>query len=135
MTDLDDLCTRAERILPRWQECQEVCVGNCGERPCPCSKADDDPCWHCFNAQMFAEAIEVTTSLLAALTQLRTERDRLHQLVTDILMEHGDDGTACDQCGPVVLCSLHSILSALAGRTWTSGRLERERASQPPQEG
>lgn len=53
------------------------------------------------------------------------------QLIADILEEYAEDDTkaacdACEQCGPFVMCSFHSVLSLLAGRTWTRQRLDRE---------
>lgn len=52
-------------------------------------------------------------------------------LVGDILEEYASDRTkaacdACDYCGPVAMCSFHSVLSAMDKGTWTSPAIERE---------
>jgi hypothetical protein len=52
------------------------------------------------------------------------------QLIADILDEYRDDLTKeacdnCEQCGQVVMCSFHSVLSALSRRTWTEGAIKR----------
>ena len=60
-----------------------------------------------------------------------TEKEKhAEQLVTDVLKEYANELTkeacdACEQCSVGVMCSFHSVLSALAGRTWTTGACER----------
>ena len=54
------------------------------------------------------------------------------QLVADVLTDYGDELTQgacdrCEQCGPVIMCNFHSVLSALTGRTPTHAAAERKR--------
>lgn len=52
------------------------------------------------------------------------------QLLADLYEEYRDDDTkeacdACADCGRLVMCRYHSLLSALSRRTWTNGAIER----------
>lgn len=69
---------------------------------------------------------EALKEQVATLTQ---ERDKAHEVITDILASYDHDKAACDecgQCGPNVMCSLHSVLSMLATQAWTPSQIERD---------
>ena len=70
---------------------------------------------------------ESARCIRSLLQQARTAE----QLIADVLAEHADDLTkdacyTCEDCGPVVMCRFHSVLSALSRHTWTTPAIERD---------
>jgi len=61
---------------------------------------------------------------------------RYRQLVEDVLDEYHDEWASkeasdrCEDCGAVVMCRFHSLLSALSGSAWTNAAIDRNEA--PP---
>lgn len=79
------------------------------------------------NATFTAAAPRLVRQLLALLDQ----KDNAAQLIADVLDEYKDDLTKqacddCDDCGPMVMCRFHSVLSALQRHAWTNGAIERD---------
>lgn len=61
-------------------------------------------------------------------------RGTAEQLIADIIEEYQEEYqegacASCEACGNLVMCMGHSILSALAGNTWTNAAIAR---NQPP---
>lgn len=59
------------------------------------------------------------------------ENRKLAQRLRDVLAEYAEDDTReaverCEHCHTLVLCSFHSVLSALSGRTTTNIELARD---------
>lgn len=90
---------------------------------------------------LMEQASDAIAHQAADLLLLRSERDALkaelakentaRQLVADILAEYADDygkeaSGNCPDCGPMVSCCFHSILSLLSMETWTTPEIYRE---------
>lgn len=62
------------------------------------------------------------------------------QIIDDLLAEYADDTAPgacdrCEQCGPMVMCSFHSVLSVLLGRVSTSQGHRLAAQASPPTDG
>lgn len=76
---------------------------------------------------------EVDSALTAERAAAATREQALQakcQLLDDIRDERADDYSheaveACEDCGPLVMCPYHSVLSALFGGTWTQPAIDR----------
>ncbi len=57
------------------------------------------------------------------------------QLIADILDEYRDEQSCdgCEDCGPVMMCRFHSVLSLLQGQTFTDATWKRKQAGAPSQ--
>ena len=93
----------------------------------------------CYRADAIDAAIAIErASHAAALAEKDAEIARLKadaQLLADIRSERADDYSKsamdeCDECGELVMCSYHSVLSALFGGTWTQPAIDRARLAQ-----
>ena len=82
----------------------------------------------------------VTVGIEVGHTQGEAERTALRTLIDDVCEEYGDSKSACDaceDCGDLVMCGVHSIISVLRGRTLTTAAVRRSAAlssSTPAQE-
>lgn len=82
------------------------------------------------DAEFIAAAPRIVRTLLAALTS-QTQARKAERLIADILEERADelDKAACDrceQCGPMMMCSFHSVLSSLQRHSGTCADVERD---------
>lgn len=74
---------------------------------------------------------QVLAALDAAQAQLADARAALQvkeRLIDEICEEYGDSKDSCDQCedcSPLIMCSAHSIVSLLRGRTLTNAAIKR----------
>jgi DNA repair exonuclease SbcCD ATPase subunit len=74
---------------------------------------------------------EAAEAKLVQAEQEKAKGDKARQLIADLLEERSDelDKDACDRCedcGGLVMCRFHSIISALQGGAWTAPAIERD---------
>lgn len=89
---------------------------------------------HALAARSVQENWCVVSELLKAVQQERDEAQKRGKsdaiLIADVLSEHADDLTRaacdeCEQCGPLVMCGFHSLLSLLARHVESTGAIDR----------
>lgn len=86
-----------------------------------------------------AAFIAAAPRLIRSLLDQLQEQEKATRLIADILQERADELTkeacdVCEDCGALAMCRFHSVLSALAGHTWTNGAIERDNLKRRVQE-
>ena len=93
-----------------------------GDRATPVEPDDED-------YLKWAKPWKAMEAELVTLREAQRETVKKAHLIDAVLSEYADElaegaCNQCEQCGPLVMCAFHSLLSVLSGRTWTNAAIE-----------